>query len=202
MAKGFSEEEKKEINEKLLDTAEECWSIYGYKKTTVDELVKRVGISKGGFYLFYPTKELLFFKVLERIDRRVKSKVFETVQTSTNHSKQIFISAIHTVFSEIEKNPWILDLQNGVYEQILKKLPENEIKNHLIKDQDDISKLLDHFNIKCDSGFVSSALKTIFFTLLHKNEIGHDHFDRVIQFLIESLANNLFDGGKDDENHL
>ncbi|MBY0121766.1 TetR/AcrR family transcriptional regulator [Bacillus sp. S/N-304-OC-R1] len=202
MAKGFSEEEKKAINEKLLDTAEECWSIYGYKKSTVDELVKRVGISKGGFYLFYPSKELLFFKVLERIDRRVKTKVFDTLQASTDPPKQKFISAIHAIFSEIEKNPWILDLQNGVYEQILKKLPENEIKSHLIKDQDDISILLEHFNIKCDSGFVSSALKTIFFTLLHKNEIGHNHFDGVIRFLIESLANTLFNGGKHDENHL
>lgn len=202
MAKGFSEAEKKAINDKLLDTAEECWSIYGFKKTTVDELVKRVGISKGGFYLFYPSKELLFFKVLERIDRRVKTKVFETFQTSADHPKQSFISAIHAIFSEIEKNPWILDLQNGVYEQIINKLPENEIKSHLIKDQNDISNLLKHFNIPYDSGFVSSALKTIFFTLLHKNEIGHDHFDQVIYFLIKSLANTLFDGGKHDENHL
>ena len=27
----------------------------GVKKTTVDELVKRVGIPKGTFYLFYPS---------------------------------------------------------------------------------------------------------------------------------------------------
>ncbi len=31
----------------------------GVKKTTVDELVKRVGIPKGTFYLFYPSKDCL-----------------------------------------------------------------------------------------------------------------------------------------------
>lgn len=36
---------------------------FGVKKTTVDELVKRVSIPKGTFYLFYPSKEQLFFDV-------------------------------------------------------------------------------------------------------------------------------------------
>ncbi|MDY4210978.1 MAG: TetR/AcrR family transcriptional regulator [Treponema sp.] len=39
------------------------------KKTTVDELVKRTGIPKGTFYLFYPSKEILLFDISqENID--------------------------------------------------------------------------------------------------------------------------------------
>lgn len=198
MAKGFSEEEKMHIREKLLDTAEECWSIYGFKKTTVDELVKRVGISKGAFYLFFQSKELLFFNVLERIDMRIKGEMLETVKSSNDNQKQVFIRTVYAVFLEIQKNPWILSLQSGDYEQIIKKIPENEVKSHLLKDEDAISKILDHFNIEYDKGFVASALKTIFFTLLHKNEIGHEHFDQVIRFLIEGLASSLFDGGQNN----
>ncbi|WP_286081321.1 TetR/AcrR family transcriptional regulator [Parablautia intestinalis] len=32
--------------------------------TTVDEIVKRVNIPKGTFYLFYKSKELLLFEVI------------------------------------------------------------------------------------------------------------------------------------------
>ncbi|QTD41774.1 TetR/AcrR family transcriptional regulator [Sporosarcina sp. Te-1] len=193
MAKGFSEEERILINEQLLNSAEECWSIYGLKKTTVDELVKRVGISKGAFYLFYPSKELLFFKVLERIDERVKCKMLENAQASNEEPKQIFIHTVQELFLEIQKNPWLLNLQNGDYEHIIKKLPKEEIAQHLKKDEEGIARLLTYLNIDHDSGFVSSALKSIFFTLLHKNEIGEDHFDQVIQLFIKSLANQLFE---------
>lgn len=202
MAKSFTEEEKKAIRVSLLNTAEECWSEYGYKKTTVDELVRRVGISKGAFYLFFPSKELLFFRVLERIDDRIKNSMIETVKSSNESPKETFIKTIYNMFSEVQQNPWILNLQNGDYDLIVKKLPEDEIKNQLLKDEDQISNLLEHFNLKCDHSFVSSAMKTIFFTLLHKKEIGPKHFDQVIRFLIESLANTLFDGGKSHEDHL
>ncbi|MBB4825636.1 AcrR family transcriptional regulator [Sporosarcina luteola] len=192
MAKGFSEEERSFINEQLLNSAEECWSIYGLRKTTVDELVNRVGISKGAFYLFYPSKELLFFKVLERIDERIKSKMLENAQNSNKEPKQIFTSTVHEIFLEIQKNPWLLGLQNGDYDQIIKKLPKEEIAQHLKKDEEGIARLLMYLNIDCDSGFAASALKGIFLTLLHRNEIG-DHYNQVVQLFIQSLADHLFE---------
>lgn len=42
----------------------------GVKKTTVDELVKREGIPKGTFYLFYPSKEMLLYDVSQFSKRR------------------------------------------------------------------------------------------------------------------------------------
>ena len=53
MPRAFSEAEKSFIKERLLQEAEACLSLYGVRKTTVDELVQRVKIPKGTFYLFY-----------------------------------------------------------------------------------------------------------------------------------------------------
>ena len=39
----------------------------GMRKTSVEQLTEAVGISKGSFYKFYESKELLFFAVLEDI---------------------------------------------------------------------------------------------------------------------------------------
>ena len=65
MPKLYSDEEKKNIIAKLKKEANTLMQEKGVKKTTVDELVKRVGIPKGSFYLFYPSKEMLLFEVLQ-----------------------------------------------------------------------------------------------------------------------------------------
>ena len=63
MPKSYSNSEREYIIKKLKQEAEYCLTQYGVKKTSVDELVKRVSIPKGTFYLFYRSKELLFFDV-------------------------------------------------------------------------------------------------------------------------------------------
>ncbi len=67
MGTAFTDNEKNIIKTKLKACASSCMSKYGIKKTTVDELVKEVGISKGAFYKFYDSKELLFLRYLKII---------------------------------------------------------------------------------------------------------------------------------------
>ena len=71
MPKIYSDEEKKNIIAKLKNEANKLMQEKGVKKTTVDELVKRVGIPKGTFYLFYPSKEMLLFEVSQDFHEHV-----------------------------------------------------------------------------------------------------------------------------------
>lgn len=64
MPKCYTNQEKDEIKRRLMEEAGYCMAQYGIKKTTVDELVKRVGIPKGTFYLFYESKERLLWEVI------------------------------------------------------------------------------------------------------------------------------------------
>lgn len=64
MARSFSEREKEAIRKGLIAACQQSWAQYGYKKTSVDELCRQAGISKGAFYLFFPSKESLFCEVL------------------------------------------------------------------------------------------------------------------------------------------
>ncbi|WP_210087514.1 TetR/AcrR family transcriptional regulator [Paenibacillus turicensis] len=193
MAKRFSENEKKVIQDRLLNIAEICWGKYGIKKTSVDELVQMAGISKGAFYLFYESKELLFLDVLVRIDKRIKDSLLEALKTSKESKKQGFINGIKKMFLEVQKTPWMLNLQNGDYDLLIQKLPEETVKEHLTDDESDISLILKSVDINCDTSFVSSVMKSIFFTQLHKKEIGEEQYEEVTQFFIESLANRIFD---------
>lgn len=52
-----------ELNSKILDVATRMFLQYGYKHTTVDQIVSAVGIAKGSFYLHYPSKDAVFAAV-------------------------------------------------------------------------------------------------------------------------------------------
>ncbi len=60
MARSFTEREKENIKRSLQETCKRSWTQSGYKKTSVDDLCRQAGISKGAFYLFYESKEALF----------------------------------------------------------------------------------------------------------------------------------------------
>lgn len=54
--KSYSEQERAYIRERLKEEAADCLATYGVRRTTVDEIVRRVNIPKGTFYLFYQSE--------------------------------------------------------------------------------------------------------------------------------------------------
>ena len=50
MPKSYSEQEREYIRERLKEEAAQCLAKYGVRRTTVDEIVRRVKIPKGTFY--------------------------------------------------------------------------------------------------------------------------------------------------------
>jgi AcrR family transcriptional regulator len=60
-----------ELDSKILDVATRLFLQYGYKRTTVDQIVAGVGIAKGSFYLHYPSKDAVFAAVSGRVCGRV-----------------------------------------------------------------------------------------------------------------------------------
>ena len=56
MPRAYSDQERAYIRKRLHEEAVLCIKQYGMRKTSVDELVQRVNIPKGTFYLFYPSK--------------------------------------------------------------------------------------------------------------------------------------------------
>src|SRR5262245_42843705 len=73
MPRGFTEQEKAHIRSRLLAKGKEYFGTYGLRKTNVEDLTAAVGISKGAFYLFYESKEALFFELLRQYEADFKA---------------------------------------------------------------------------------------------------------------------------------
>lgn len=64
----------------LLDCAQELFFTAGYEATTIADIIARAGVSKGGFYHHFDSKEALFEALIERLIEAVLADVQETLE--------------------------------------------------------------------------------------------------------------------------
>ena len=64
-----------EVREAILDATDSLLSRYGYKKMTIDDLAKEVGIGKGSVYLHFTSKEEIVLSHIDRIIEQLKGKL-------------------------------------------------------------------------------------------------------------------------------
>lgn len=60
----YSEEERRQIRDDLIRASLELMAEQGIQHTTVEQIYKKVGISRTFFYSFFPTKEDLVIEAL------------------------------------------------------------------------------------------------------------------------------------------
>ncbi|MBO5960616.1 MAG: TetR/AcrR family transcriptional regulator [Paludibacteraceae bacterium] len=69
--------------EKIIITASELFALYGLKSITIDDICRKMGISKKTFYESFTTKEELVDAVLERKDKLIGEQ-FKSILESTD----------------------------------------------------------------------------------------------------------------------
>ena len=205
MPKIYSEEEKKLIIEKLKHEANILMQEKGVKKTTVDELVKRAGIPKGTFYLFYPSKEMLLFDVSqdfhEQVDKYIEEGIFKILQTKNKslHNPDlsdcveeltdVILGAMEITYNSclsVLLNPESMNL-------ILSKLPPDVLDKHRESDGD----ICDGFfkAIADEKGINVEALvgsfMMIIFGGMYKNAIGSENWKESMRIVLRGIVMQL-----------
>lgn len=192
MAKAFSDKEKQQLIAALKREAELCMIRYGMRKTSIDELVQRVDISKGSFYAFFPSKEILFFEVITDYHDKTQSLIVEQVRRLGKEPTGSEIAEILFQGYKQLDNPMMLHIMaSGEMEWLMRKLPENIVQNHHQKDNMAMGILLEHISFINEELIpqFSAALRAVFSTLLHKREIGEEFLDDVIKVLLDGVCN-------------
>lgn len=72
---------QKEVREAILDATDLLLSRYGYKKMTIDDLAKEVGIGKGSVYLHFTSKEEIVLSHIDRIVEQLKEKLLDIAKS-------------------------------------------------------------------------------------------------------------------------
>ncbi|ENK0839696.1 TetR/AcrR family transcriptional regulator [Clostridium sporogenes] len=195
MATAFTDNEKNIIKTKLKACANSCMSKYGIKKTTVDELVKEVGISKGAFYKFYDSKELLFFEVFEDYHSEIYGAVLNILITRTDLSERERIEEALLKACKLMKESSIMYIVENELQYLLRKIPPEVLKDHFHSDDVHIRELIRKSGITINKSpeFVCAVTKAIMLTLSHQRNIGEEYYDDVLKLLVKGACQQLLE---------
>jgi len=206
MPKSYTENERAIIKTALKQEAMECMRLYGIRKTTVDELVKRVHIPKGTFYLFYESKELLMFDALNDFHDIIQSEILSDIQTVISEDR-INVDCLTQLFTRFyikSENSFLPQLFfNGELELLMRKLPPEVVASHHEKDDMSVGKLLQFFpGINVDektAEIYSAAFRAVFLSILHKREIGEKLFYESLELMVRGLIIQIMEVTKKND---
>ncbi len=203
MATAFTDDEKKVIKKKLHTVAKECLQRYGVKKTTVDQMVVMANISKGSFYNFYSSKELLFFAVLEEYQVEIMNRLTEQLEQENLINTNQFVQLLYDFYQDFRYSFMYTIFKNNEMELLIRKLPKEVITTHHLLDNGMIEKIVSRINIQenITVEIVSALFRTIAMCILHIDEIGGKQFDTVLKLLIQGIVREITEENYDERSN-
>jgi len=150
-------EYKEEAKSRILDSANKVFAEKGYHEATMDDIAKRLGVSKGAIYLYFPSKEDLFEAMCKTAPQAFKEILYSSFRDDSNPIE----SAIHffdnmlklsasnpglsfEILSEASRNPTlkrILKQNHAEYEEVLTGFLAEGRKRRIVGDNLDIRAL-------------------------------------------------------------
>ncbi|RSK29255.1 TetR/AcrR family transcriptional regulator [Bacillus sp. HMF5848] len=195
MAKGFSEQEKHVIRDKLYEEGKALFSQYGLKKTSISQITKAVGIAQGSFYLFFTSKEELYFDILEQEEAEMKAELLPLL--SSGMTPDILKEILLIGLKQFEERPFFKNMLMGDdMEVLMRKLPADRLHAHITNDQDAFYPFIQKWKqegiLKEGKPDVIVGMIRAFFTIiLHKKEIGEDIYPETAELLADCIANGI-----------
>ena len=169
MPKWFSEQEKESIRNRLLEQGEKHFSRFGFKKTSVDEIARAVGISKGAFYRFYESKELLFMDVIEQVEIRGRREILKAIDLPGSSPRARLYAVFKKAFDLFGELPILRVFSSSDFVDLTSVVPLDKFQEHMTSDREFFEDLF----IRCQEAGIPiqvSADKII--TLLYPLVIG------------------------------
>lgn len=194
MPKSYSEQEREYIKNRLKEEAGKCLAQYGIRRTTVDEIVKRVKIPKGTFYLFYQSKELLLFEVILEQHDFIEQKLYQSLYEidPKAFSADGLTDLLLAFYKMAAEMPILKLLGSDEIELLARKLPQGALIEHLGHDHTMIERVFAALPVKpgVDPKAFTAAFRSLYFSSLHKDEIGDD-YDQALRLLLYGLVAQL-----------
>lgn len=189
----FTEQKNEMIRKDLLDEAMRCSVTIGMRKTSVEQLTEAAGIAKGSFYKFFPSKELLFFAVLENIHAETYGVAEKALREyaalpPTERAAQVILAAC----KHLSDTKAMVFIETDA-EYLLRRIPPDIKEAHYHDDEVHIRQLLE---IGClvPKGGIELAVATIrglILTVSHQGEIG-TMYPQVLETLVHGACKELF----------
>lgn len=192
MPRGFTESEKEKIREKLIGACQKRWSRYGYKKTSVEELCRKAGISKGAFYLFFESKEALFCEALCRMQEGIRDGASRIIDERPDHFG--VSEAVKFVYRAYDENNFLRDSDSADFAALMDKLPEAQRRRLMRSEEKNRNLFLEKscLRLKVDENLAVSVIYSLIMNGKNKDALLQDHRS-VLDFMTDHLIRAIYE---------
>ena len=193
MPRGFTEQEKERIRARLMDAAREQLERLGPRRTRGEDLTRAAGISKGAFYLFFASREELFFAVLEDFETSFRGEMRERAARTDAPPAESFREMLRFAVAAWRRHPLFRHFGTADFEALLRGLPEEKLREHLRGDEAAMEGLLDELRargveVRGDARLLTGLVRALFFVALHGEELGEDVYPETMEVLTGLVA--------------
>lgn len=177
MPKAFNESEKERIREKLIDAGKKAMNRHGLKGMSIDDIAREVGIAKGSFYRFFPSKEEFALCVLEAWEERFRAETFAGAFSGQVGMREGFRRLFLASFAVMEKEPGIASLAASDVAQLEARLPAERIAAHKARDAEFQQRFFNGLAANgelrtIDEASLRGLFMAPFFLALHREDFG------------------------------
>jgi AcrR family transcriptional regulator len=88
---------------RILRAAEECFGTYGYAATSVSEIVRQAGVSQGGFYVYFATKEEIFTALIRETAEEIRAVLSAEIAAAPNR-EEAEVAGIRAFFKWLKEH--------------------------------------------------------------------------------------------------
>ena len=200
MPRAFTDPERDAIRARLMDAGRELFAGRGIRATTVEQLARAAGISKGAFYLFYPSKEALFFALMEEIETELQGRLGAQVEEAPHDALRMLL---RTSLTARDENP-LLDLATSEEAiAVMRTMTPEEQRSFMNRDIEltagIVKRLAQHgVRIAIEPTVLAGLLRALVFVGMHREDIGAEVAPAVQEYLVDTLARALVMGGDED----
>ncbi|MFU8786340.1 MAG: TetR/AcrR family transcriptional regulator [Candidatus Izemoplasmataceae bacterium] len=194
MPKAFSETEKIIIKKEMITVTKDLLNTHGAKKVTVDDIVHAIGIAKGSFYLFYDSKEHLFYEVFRIYHDQIQDDFIASLKAHAHVlDKDSLLNAIMTLIRSLDDTFMYHFIADKALDKIMRKLPIELVEDHQKRDELVFYELTSLFpNQPVEKILLfGSSLRLLMTSLLHKRDIGEVIYYDTLAFSIKAIINQL-----------
>jgi AcrR family transcriptional regulator len=197
MVRKFEDREKEMIHSKLLSQGKQMFATLGLKKTSISDLTKAAGIAQGSFYMFYRSKEELYFEILEQEEESIRNQLVEQHFSSGTMTRESFRQFLRHSLDIMADNPLIQQLYDSEQlEMVMRKLPEEKMLENFQEDAHFIVPFILQAQeqgrmIQRDPDTIVSLIRSLVLLSLQKQQIGEDRYGDTMDLLVELIANGL-----------
>ena len=197
--RGFSDEERSEIREDLIETGRELFLRWGPEKTNVADVTDEVGIAKSTFYRFFDSKSELYFEVFVR-ERDDFLDALTTELDDVDDAETGLRTLFEVYLTWIEQSPPIqrVVLENE-YDAVYRDVSEETVAEEMDVMLDALAPILAAWQRDGEMRSVDplpffGLMKSIGLLALYQEEFGEygeDWYAEIRELLLDSVAKGL-----------